>query len=277
MPIIIVYDDAETMGFGTAYLNDEAYQSPQSVLSFGGATIAPATRAEFDAFRTAQPNLVQPAMYFSDSPPELKKLDLAILPILFGQRCYGYARFRLLGEERAAAQKYWPADHPPYWRATGDAYDAVYNPSVMTQLTQSDGPAAVAHTRFELMLGLEADAPDYSAPTKSGNGLVKRWPAYPVSVYPNIGGWVQLPWPTELPKAEEEILHNGPHVGASIDYRGGATRGFAYCRGGPEDYPNGNWDAYKDPLSALQLYRAKPGMDLIDGALCRSSWTRRSA
>jgi hypothetical protein len=66
MPLIIVYDDADTLGFGTAYISDEAYESPLSVLKFGNATIEPATRAEFVEFRkNGTPNLVSRASYLA--------------------------------------------------------------------------------------------------------------------------------------------------------------------------------------------------------------------
>lgn len=47
LPVVVVYENAETLDFGIAYLSEDAYESPLSVLKFGGATIEKATRAEF--------------------------------------------------------------------------------------------------------------------------------------------------------------------------------------------------------------------------------------
>lgn len=77
LPIVVVYDDANTLDFGTAYLSQDAFESPLSVLKFGGATIEKATRAEFEDFRRSQPNLVTRESYHSDieSDRELKRLE----------------------------------------------------------------------------------------------------------------------------------------------------------------------------------------------------------
>ena len=56
LPVIVVYDNADTLDFGIAYLSEDAYESPLSVLKFGGASIEAATRADFDKFRREQTN-----------------------------------------------------------------------------------------------------------------------------------------------------------------------------------------------------------------------------
>jgi len=56
LPLVVVYDDAKTLSFGTAYLSEDAYDSPLSVLKFGGAKIEKATRDDFDEFRHTQTN-----------------------------------------------------------------------------------------------------------------------------------------------------------------------------------------------------------------------------
>ena len=65
LPAVIVFDDAETLAFGTAYMSDDAYDSPLSDLSFGGATIERADRAAFEHFRREQPNLVKRNSYWT--------------------------------------------------------------------------------------------------------------------------------------------------------------------------------------------------------------------
>ncbi|TIN30888.1 MAG: hypothetical protein E5Y31_05275 [Mesorhizobium sp.] len=55
LPVMIVYDNADTVAFGIGYVTDDAYSSPKSVLRFDKAMVERATRAEFDAFRANGP------------------------------------------------------------------------------------------------------------------------------------------------------------------------------------------------------------------------------
>ncbi len=72
IPLMIVYDDADTLDFGVAYLSDDAYASPLSDLTFHEASIETATREEFDDFReNGPPNVVTPNSYFSIQPQRM--------------------------------------------------------------------------------------------------------------------------------------------------------------------------------------------------------------
>ena len=72
IPLMIVYDDADTLDFGIAYLSDDAYASPLSDLTFHEASIETATREEFDDFReNGSPNVVTPNSYFSLQPKDV--------------------------------------------------------------------------------------------------------------------------------------------------------------------------------------------------------------
>ena len=46
LPVIVVYDNPDTLSFGIAYLSEDAYESPLSALKFGGATIEKATTSQ---------------------------------------------------------------------------------------------------------------------------------------------------------------------------------------------------------------------------------------
>src|SRR5580692_5173384 len=89
LPIIVVYDDAETLTFGTAYLSEDAYENALSVLKFGGATIETATKTEFDVFRRAQPNLVKRESYHSplENDAGLRENNFRRLTRPFGHAC----------------------------------------------------------------------------------------------------------------------------------------------------------------------------------------------
>ncbi len=98
IPLMIVYDDADTLDFGIAYLSDDAYASPLSDLTFHEASIETATREEFDDFReNGSPNVVTRNTYHSLSPREvLEKMGLREdLAGTSAGVCFAYRRFRL--------------------------------------------------------------------------------------------------------------------------------------------------------------------------------------
>src|SRR5579864_3305914 len=123
LPLIVVYDNADTLDFGIAYLSEDAYESPLSVLTFGGATIEKATRAEFDEFRRTQVNAVKRELYHSalDSDRLLVQLGLPRVSRNWAHVCEGYIRYRLPDDVRGIAKQYWPEEKPEYWQTTLDA------------------------------------------------------------------------------------------------------------------------------------------------------------
>ena len=271
LPVVVVYDDAETLAFGTAYLSEDAYESSLSVLTFGGATIENANKPEFEEFRRAQPNLVKPASYHTPSGlPPLKERNLAPAAVPMGTGCYGYARFRLVGDELRHARNMWPADHPRYWRPTRPGETRALIPVSPTPPTlQTDREGALLRKYHELAFGLDNEVANLGMPTRRGGGVVRGKPggAFPVSYYPDIGGWIALPWPSDPRASAASLLRDGPRVGASIDFRGGQTRGFAYCRPVPANFPTGiSFADYPDQTKTPTYnYVRMPAMDRIDG------------
>jgi hypothetical protein len=275
LPLIVVYDDAATLAFGTAYLSDDAYQSPQSVLQFGGATIESADRAAFEKFRKENPNLVGRSSYHTTSGiAGLKQLGLPAARIPMGVGCYGYARFRLFGAEKEQARIRWPASRPRFWlpatTADRDAIDP-YTSGIRPMLT--DHADAVPTPRDLVISQLDFEVPDRGMPrrhpVKWGSGPRVIAPSY----YPDIGGWIALPWPADAAARGEEILRDGPHVGASIDFRDGAMRGFGYCRPIPQNFPTGA--SYPDPFKAPVVpWVHRPQQNYVDGTQVanRNNW-----
>src|SRR5262249_21104224 len=97
------------------------------------------------------------------------------------------------------------------------------------------------------LAGRDEYVADRGMPTRrGGRGL-------PPSYYPDIGSWIALPWPRDPSSAAQAIMGDGPRVEASIDFREGATRGFAYCRSKIEDY------------APFVAHLRKPATDLVDG------------
>jgi hypothetical protein len=271
LPVVVVYDDAETLAFGTAYLSEDAYQSPMSLLRFGGATIEPATKAEFEEFRSAQPNLVQPASYHTPSGlPPLKERGLSPATVPMGTGCYAYARFRLIGDQLRHAREIWPADRPRYWRPTNrEGRGALMPVSPHPPMAQTDHDGAPVRQYRELTWGLNHEVVNSGLPTHGGGGVIgnRHGNAFSLSYYPDIGGWVGLPWPSDPAARAATLLRDGPHVGASVDFRDGQTRGFAYCRPSVGNFPTGRTLAdYPDPtMVPWYSYVRMPAIDRVDG------------
>ena len=114
---MIVYDDANTLAFGTGYMADEAYENPRSSMTFSKATIESATRQEFDAFRESGPaNVVTRSQYHSFQPDaHLASLGLQRTQPAFGRHCRAYSRWRLSAPEQEIVRKYRPAGEARYW------------------------------------------------------------------------------------------------------------------------------------------------------------------
>ncbi len=233
MPVVVVYDDADTLAFGTAYISDEAYLSPLSVLTFGGATVEAAKREEFDTFRRDGPsNLVSRDSYHSYQNAEIvAKMGLAKVYPAFGRVCYAYQRFLIPATLKERVRKYWPEDRPDYWmpptyplqaEAFGDFRD--------TPVQRDTGGTFQVPRQF-----YSGDTmADHGVARSSGGGVLRGPPeGYPIaaSFYPINGGdaaWTE--WPPE-PDAWLDYIRRKPEpiIATEVDIRGGQERGFAYC------------------------------------------------
>lgn len=213
-----------------------------------GAGATRLNRLSFAPFRREQLNAITRSQYHTPrGVAALKKHGLPAARIPMAGGCSGYARYRFVAADRERVHALWSADHPRYWvpqtDTERDAADAlVYNRPML-----SDHPDAVPRPRYGYMWGLNVEI--------ANHGLARRHPVPwkgerpPVpSYYPDIGGWVARPWPTDPVARAEELLRKGPRVGASIDFRGGITRGFAYCYPYPEKFQTGV--TYPDPWTA---------------------------
>lgn len=122
MPVMVIYDDADTLGFGTAYMVDEAYDSPHSLMVFGKASVEKATRPEFDDFRkNGQPNLVRREQYHSAQPTDVvEKMGLKKVYPAFGRSCWAFSRSLVPDELRGRIRELWPASRPKYWRISDE-------------------------------------------------------------------------------------------------------------------------------------------------------------
>lgn len=276
LPLVVVYDNSETLAFGTAYLSDDAYESPLSVLKFGGAIVERADRAAFNQFRREQSNLVKRSSYHTPSGlAGLKQYDLPAARIPMGLGCYGYARFRLFGAGQERAREFWPAGRPRYWLPATPEDRELIHPNKYGRPTLTDHEEAMPIPSNLVLSDLDYSTADRGLPRRhpaewraAGQGARPIAPSY----YPDIGGWITLPWPADPAARAEALFQQGPRVEASIDFRDGITRGFGYCRPIPEEFPTAT--VYPDPSKApYASYVRLPATNFVDGIKIVSHWT----
>jgi hypothetical protein len=231
MPVVVVYDDADTLAFGTAYISDEAYASPLSVLEFGGATIEAATRAEFDAFRRdGPPNLVTRESYHSYQHADIvAKMGLTKVDPAFARTCYAYRRFRIPESLKAHVRKYWPSHRPNYWMPTPPLQAEAFGDFRSTKVQRDTGGPFYYQSEF-----WSADSMAGSGVARSSGGGLMRGSAeggaVAPSFYPVEGDTALAKWPADPDEWLSHIRQKPePIVATKVDVLGGQARGFAYC------------------------------------------------
>jgi hypothetical protein len=290
LPIVIVYDDADTLDFGIAYLSEDAYESPLSLLKFGGATIAKATRAEFEAFRRAQPNLVKRESLYKaeggDRFVQNEHLPPVATPLAF--ICEGYERYRVSDEARRILHQHWPKERPDYSEV--DTYDeerALIEATVPTghtgsQLVRSDGANDVPRraVAFGVPSGHEADL---GMPTRSGGGLVmaRRGQFFPPAYYPATSDYRIDKWPADHGVWSEYINAHEKLDDVVIDFEGRRTKGFGYCfMPVHPDVPTekrrlGRFDRHALFVETAPLHRQRPGSNVPEWIFERDEYIFR--
>lgn len=234
LPIVVVYDDADTLDFGTAYLSKDAYESPLSVLKFDGATIERATRADFDKFRKVETNLVTRQSYHSalTSDQDLKSLNFTRLVRSFGRLCSAYERVLIPAEVRDLVRQNWPVDRPNYWLPdSSEAEKQIRRALYESEKIQSDRSTDIPRrwdalsNRGNAERGLE---------TRIGGGLVasRSLDVYPPAFYPATEDFIAHWWPLDWKQWPTFVANKSRFASSIVDFRNGMTRGFAYCGSG---------------------------------------------
>jgi hypothetical protein len=236
LPLVIVYDDADRLDFGVAYLSEDAYENPFSVLKFGGATIEKATRAQFNQFRRKQVNVVSRELYHSTTGA-YRELKLTKVDGRFAWACVAYGRFRVPEEARATVRGYWPDGHPRYWQP--DTYEVEHKleEAVMprqytypnTYKIETDRPGDVPHSTLGYFPN--SDEPvDFGLKTRTGGGLVSKSRGGAArSYYPAADDYRLDLWPRDHGKWSSYVVERSEFADINIDFEDGQTRGFGYC------------------------------------------------
>jgi hypothetical protein len=225
LPIVIVYDDVETLDFGTAYMSEDAYASPLSSLAFGGAIIETATRADFDEFRRSQINIVKRASYHSAISGDvvLQRMGLTRVARPWAHLCESYRRFRIPEDVRSLIRQHWGEDHPRFWRADNwqierDLAEAITRDKPL----KSDGENDPSRP-FKAFGPVAEYAADRGLPTQGGPYR------FPPAFYPSSTDYRLDEWPSNRQDWANYLATPDLVASVDIDFRNGLTRGFAYC------------------------------------------------
>ena len=233
LPVIVVYDDAKTLAFGTAYISDDAYKSPLSILGFGGATIEKATRAEFDQFRLNAPsNIVSRAQYHMTrhDPSGSYSNAPALHPPYprMGRNCYAFERFRTPNYVQPLVRQMWPANRPKYWAAE-PSFTSQFIGEITHRSLQRDTGGAIGE--FSGTWPSESLA-ETGAATEARTSMIgppQNLAYRPASYFPRTSDQADYLWPLDETKWPILIDKMRSRVISRLLLSGGATRGLAYC------------------------------------------------
>jgi hypothetical protein len=273
LPVMIVYDNADTMAFGIGYMTDDAYRSPKSVLRFDKATVERATRAEFDAFRATGPqNIITRSQYHSaQNDYQLALLGLPRSYPAFGRSCSAFSRWKLAEPEREIVRKYRPANAARYWTISQTLLDTTTQASLTSEIREARKKAKKQTRDDGLALGVNGGfwQPDFGALRRDGTQLVGLQASSKGSsttkaaaFYPADTSMRQDKWPVERTAriAVYEALQSVNTT--NIDVDDGRNRGFAYCYLG--DRPPTK--ELGDKVWALPATTTIDGKDVVAGA-----------
>jgi hypothetical protein len=173
LPLLIVYDNADRLDFGVAYLSEDAYESPLSVLKFGGATIETSVRAEFDHFRASHANVVKRELYHSAlaSDRDLAQMGLTRVERTWAHVCEGYERYLLGDQACSLLREHWPESRPRFWQPDYGV-ERTLATAILDRRTSvhSDTADRARHVAWSFGDG----AADLGLPTRTGGGLVAK-------------------------------------------------------------------------------------------------------
>ncbi len=243
MPLIVVYDNADTLDQGLAYMSDDAYESPLSDMKFGIAEIIASNQQEFETFmEKGVPNLFTREKYWSAQHDSVV-LAHGLKPIRpnYSKRCEFVQRFRLPDALRQRARSAWPMDKPKYWYAKNleqsewiisNLFDGGVNEkdkSFWMQTEMGGGQALPAqwfrHSAYDFGMARRV-VEDWIHPTPFGRRTKDR-PL--IAYYPVWSELAQRYWPKDVAQWPDFIASLSDPIVRKIELDGGEKRGFAAC------------------------------------------------
>jgi len=147
MPLIVHFENADEPWFGRAYMSDDAYDQPKSVMKFLSARIDDATGDDWDRWRK------------TDSPRNTVRYELTELTKdwftrkewkpgtrWMPMRCFYASILRVPSSVQGTLGGFWPRNRPLFWTSEG-AYGAVMS-AAGNQYAPSDSDALFEGRRF---------------------------------------------------------------------------------------------------------------------------------
>lgn len=227
LPGAIWFEQAEDQAFGIAYVTEDAFESPRSVLKFLGARIDPANRDDWVTFQpTALQNLAD-AREFSKVtafPPEseVKAHQWDTTKLVEWTRssfeCRAVHRYHLTEPAgREAVRQIWPPSRPEFWMPTDAEVESVSKHLYGRAIIEGHPSAEYFHFGRHHADGFPTRARGGMVMTRPGTGP-PRGPLPPV-IFP-IRAEDGVPW-AEPRLADADVIHREVEITDK--------RGFAYC------------------------------------------------
>ncbi|MDQ7251717.1 hypothetical protein [Dongia sedimenti] len=261
LPGILWFESKDDLSLGTGYLSEAAFENPRSRLKFLGASIEPATRADWEAFRPklAQ-SLIDPAAFTGNGtvPTETEvKANLWNKAKLAqwtrnSMECYGFARYHIEGQDsHKFLDRLRPKDKPRFWTVRDD--DAMEFGAYFVRPDSKNIPGRLnGHFMEDYRRGFGPKAAA-GFPTRAQGGMILS------HVYGRMASDL-FPMKADdgVPWARPEAGQETTTLYRDLDYAGGENRGFAYCY---------SFYAGWGPVGALHLpgYGHRKKITRIDG------------
>jgi hypothetical protein len=266
MPVIIVYDDANTMAFGKAYISDDAYNGPLSEMTFEGATITASNQTNFETFRKDGPkNAVTREMWWSRQDENIDaKQGLKHFYPTFGEVCEYRKKFTTPERVKARLRASSSFRQNEYWSPLSqDEENKTYGLFTRAEMNLKEKILVTTETDAEprYLTHYQPSNADYAinrGDFKSQLSSTKFWTGRSAApVYPTASNFASDKFPAELSKWAETMERLKTLPGHYTDVQGGKYRGFAYCYSEP--FPAG-WN-----LDWMGKIAAVSGFDVVDG------------
>jgi hypothetical protein len=241
MPVIIVYDNADTLDFGKAYVSDDAYDGPLSELKYESTVITASDRAAWEEFRKSGPkNVVTREKYWTGAlGPITLELGVGAMRPRFANNCVLAKRFKIPEKSRALIRQSKYFRENQFWARPK-------NPNLLDPALKEFGQRNVntGQTNAEYWLqtddgkwagnkGLRALATaDDGVPRRDGSGSLYyvstvRW--VPVTYYPVTSDLQERYWPKDQKDWLDYATKSETLKMQNVETAGGRNRGFIYC------------------------------------------------
>jgi hypothetical protein len=238
MPLIIVYDNADTLDFGKGYMSDDAYDGPLAELKFESATITASDRAAWEEFRKSGPkNIVTREQWWSKQPADVAAAQglREVFPKI-GAGCHGATRYQVPDEIKPLlhASPSYKADGP--WSPTGEEEN-----DLMWRKIEREKKLHYRNWPNDLGVPPRIDRggwgevyAEYGIPRRDGNpGIAKkgshRQHLPPKTYYPITSIMASRNWPSDPSQRVTKAETLKDTLRSNVLVEDGKYRGFSYC------------------------------------------------